>query len=363
MIDGYKVVTFNYFLCDYHHFERPLADEPNINAFNCRGITFVFNKDGSLYNRFFMLPKFFNLNQVESTQYNIVKDKPIKHITSKEDGSLIAFMNLPNGVVFAKTQAGFTNEQSVAAMKIYNENVRVKHYVDHFLSNGLTPLFEYVAFNNRIVLQYSKPELRFIGIVDNKSGEYDSVASQMLHQFDIPCVNVLKDVTLDELIENAKTLKDKEGWVIEFEDGQLMKVKVLWYLSLHHLRTQDLFREDFIIEKYLNETIDDVIGEIDPIDDKDAFDFIKNVENAVNNWSDHIEECVNMLMDLYLTSYDKNRSSFAREQNRAAFFGLAMNKIDVPEEYRTRKIKYMLQQSYRLQEARRIVEKWKNKIK
>jgi len=151
MIDGFKVVSFGYFLCDYSHFINPLNTRPEVNGLDMRGVTFVFNKDGSLYKRFFMLKKFFNLNQVESTQYGVVKDKKIRSVTNKEDGSLIAFMHLPNDVVFAKTIGGFTNEQSVAAMKLYKENTQINIavkallYMDilHCLNmfHGITELF------------------------------------------------------------------------------------------------------------------------------------------------------------------------------------------------------------------------------
>ena len=65
-INNYRIVTFKYFLCEYSDFIMPLSDKIEVNGFDMRGVTFVFNLDGSLYKRFFMLSKFFNLNQVES---------------------------------------------------------------------------------------------------------------------------------------------------------------------------------------------------------------------------------------------------------------------------------------------------------
>jgi len=79
LIDGYKVVTFNYFICDYNMFANPLKDGSGINAFDMRGVTFVFNEDGTLYKRFLMLKKFFNVNQVAETQYDVLKNKKIKN--------------------------------------------------------------------------------------------------------------------------------------------------------------------------------------------------------------------------------------------------------------------------------------------
>jgi len=361
MINGFRVTTFNYFLCDYDTFINPIKNEPQITGMDCRGITFVFNKDDSLYKRFFMLKKFFNLNQVEETQYNLVKDKKIKNITTKEDGSLIAFMELPDKTIFAKTQGGFDNEQSIAAMNIYNNDSKLQLFIKTILFFDQTPLFEYVARNNRIVLEYKEPELRFIGARNNETGKYiNSVELKYLSE--IPSFKDIyfiegQENTLDELIEKAKTEIDKEGWVVEFEDGQMIKIKTTWYCSIHNLRTVSIFREDYIIEHYLKQTLDDVMSAFDPDKDKDAYDFVNKIQVAVNKWSNFIEDKTNELGRIYLNNYT-NFVDFAKEQNKAAFFNLTKIKIEKPEEYNNRKIEYMLKMTYRLNEARNIVEKW-----
>ena len=83
MFGNYKVVTFNYFLCDYRNFVMPLREDPSINAMDMRGVTFVFNEDGTFYKRFLMLKKFFNVNQVEETQISVLKNKKIKYVLIK----------------------------------------------------------------------------------------------------------------------------------------------------------------------------------------------------------------------------------------------------------------------------------------
>jgi len=66
IVEGYNVSVFNYRLSNWSDFNKP-------NAKELRGLTFVFNKDGSVYNRYVLLEKFFNLNQVPDTMYSIVK--------------------------------------------------------------------------------------------------------------------------------------------------------------------------------------------------------------------------------------------------------------------------------------------------
>lgn len=360
VIDGFKVDTFNYFLCEYKNFVNPLPGEPCIHGYDMRGVTFVFNEDGTLYKRFLMLKKFFNLNQVEETQYSLVKDKEIYNITEKEDGSLIAFMNLPNGKVFAKTQAGFTNEQSMMAIKLYETQEGVKDIVDYYLNDNCTPLFEYVAFDNRIVLKYSGRQLRMIGVRNNITSEFIS-AVHMNIPVEIPIVKPIAFyfLTIADLIEKAKTEENIEGWVIEFEDRQMIKIKTEWYCNLHGIRTVSIFREDFIIQNYLKESLDDAISGLDPNDDEDAFKFIERVKTATINWANDIDKHVNELVASY-HSYFKDWAKFATDKHKAQYFGLARTKIETPDDYKYKKTNYMLNAARHLMEAKKLVEKYES---
>ena len=361
-IDGYTIATFNYFLCEYKHFDKPLDDSPEIKGHDMRGVTFVFDKDalGNDVNpkRFLMLKKFFNVNQVPETQLDLIKKKKIKHITSKEDGSLVTFMHLPNGKVFTKTQAGFTNEQSAAALNLYHSQKDIKKFVDMSLIRGFTPLFEYVSYDNRIVLKYSTKELRLIGMRDNEDGEFYSAASmtKLKENFDIPSVTTLPTMTFEELEHLVHTAEDMEGVVVEFEDGQLVKWKTTWYFNLHGIRTVNIFREDYVIKNYLKETLDDAMQELNMTDDADAFRFVDKVKGAVTNWSAFIDKKTDELAELYKT-YEK-WGTFAFENRKAPFFSLGRTKIETPENYKSRKIDFMLKQTYHLNEAKFIVEKW-----
>jgi len=360
MFGNYKVVTFNYFLCDYKNFIKPLENDSTINGLDMRGVTFVFNEDGTLYKRFLMLKKFFNVNQIEETQLSLLKNKKIKYVTVKEDGSLIAFMQLPNGQVFAKTQAGFTNEQSTNAMQLYNHQTGVKLIVDYALEVGMTPLFEYVSYDNRVVLKYVTKELRFIGVRDNKYDEYFSAADiKNIQIYGVPYVKTIEFKSLDEIDEMMKTTTDMEGVVVEFDDGQLVKWKTLWYWNLHGIRTVNIFREDFVIANYLTEKLDDAMQELNMTDDADAFKFVDKVKVAVTNWSNHIEEKVNILAAEYNSAfYFKNWAKYATDKHKAPYFGLARKKIENPNEYIKYKIGYMLNAAKHLYDAKHIVEKW-----
>lgn len=356
-INGYKVAAFDYFICGWDDFENPLPDRPEVDAFDMRGTTFVFDKDGKVWRRFFMLPKFFNINQVEATQYGNVKDKTILDATEKEDGSLVAFMMLPNDRIFAKTIGSFVSEQAQMAYNFLYAWEEKVEFVKMVLNAGWTPLFEYVSGPNRIVLKYSKEDLRFLGLRDNHNGEWIPACEIINTPFNTP--EFEKNPDLDDLIRRAKIEEDKEGWVVRFPDG-LMKIKTEWYFNLHGLRTENVFRADYVIRNYLEKTLDDLMSQLDRKEDSDAFAFVDDVTNAVDNYIAHVDKSVFELKEKFKGEYFSEWVSFAKDYHKAPYFGLARNLVETPEDYNRRKIEMILKKTYRLKNAEQFVEKWKN---
>ena len=368
VLNGYKVVTFTYFLCDFNHFENPLKEKPEVKGYDMRGTTFVFNIDGSLYKRFFMLSKFFNLDQVPSTQYNVVKNKKIVGAAEKADGSCIAFMNLPDGTVFPKTIGSFCNEQTEAAMKIYKSDEYLQCFVKKYLGVdenlgqsdrvfNYTPIFEYVSFSNRIVLKYSNPELIFLGARNNDTGGF--IPSYENFQFKkIKTTKFIENVNLDELIEKSKSEKDKEGWVIGFDDGSFIKLKTTWYFDLHGIRTMNIFREDYVIRNYLEENLDDIVGQLDPEGDKDAFKFIDQVKLAVDNQIKDIDDKIKQFIKIYKNVFNLDWCDFAKFACKLPYFGLAVTVIQKPELYNKKKIEFIINKTKHLKKAQQFVDKW-----
>jgi hypothetical protein len=121
----------------------------------------------------------------------------------------------------------------------------------------------------------------------------------------------------------------------------------------------NIFREDFVIANYLTEKLDDAMQELNMTDDADAFKFVDKVKVAVTNWSNHIEEKVNVLAAEYNSAfYFKNWAKYATDKHKAPYFGLARKKIENPNEYIKYKIGYMLNAAKHLYDAKHIVEKW-----
>jgi len=273
-VDNFSVSIFNYRLAMY-------SDFIDNDAFEMRGLTFVFNSDGSLFKRYLLLHKFFNLNQVEETQYSLIKDLKIKSIHNKEDGSIASFIRLPNGDVIGKSKMSFESGQALGMNRLYKSNSDLKRFVDWSLDNDLVAIFEYVAPTNRIVLKYSDEELILLRLRDNKTGEYldlskysDKIGSVKVAPSDVG--------TLDELVELSHSVEDKEGWIIEFTNGLFIKIKTTWYINLHSLCTNDIYRENILIGCILDNTIDDIIGQI-PETEVEAHERIDKIINVVKH--------------------------------------------------------------------------------
>lgn len=358
IIDSFKVVTFNYFLCDYSIFSNPLKDKPYINAFDMRGLTFIFNENGSLFRKYSMLSKFFNIGQVEETQLNILKLKEIDSVHTKEDGSLIGFMKLPSGKLMCKTNGGFNNEQSIRAMELVDNNKALKDYILEATEIG-TPLFEYVSFDNQIVLKYNQRELKYLGL-RTFVGPFIPASKLGINLDIVKCAENI-NLSLDELLERSKILEGIEGWVIQFTDGTMVKLKTEWYFIVHKIRTEHISREDYVIHSYLNLSLDDAISQLDPISDSEAISFVNKVTKCVDLYLEKLDKNVETLIEKYRVEYNSNWNEFAKNNHSIEGFSLIKSKLENDEFYKKKKIELLMKKTSTLKMAKNFIDSFKQK--
>ena len=333
-VDGYDISIFNYRLSSYNDFINPVPGK-DWDARELRGYTFVFNKDGSLCRRYLLMDKFWNLNQVPETQYDIVKNKKIVRVTNKEDGSLLTFIELPNGKIITKTKAGLDNEQTVLVNDLISKNETLSKFVKYCLDLDVIPMFEFVSFRNRIVLNYSEEKLILIKVRDNKTGKYINLEEFVKNsRFDIEIVPSENFTSLDEMIKLSETIIDKEGWVVEFEDGQMIKIKSLWYFIHHQLLTEKLNQENAIIQLILDEQIDDMYAQLDEKRDTQKIEWINNIQSIVLKYIDKTRKEVLELVSKYegdLTKSKEDNKDFIKKfailYNKEPLFGIAISFI------------------------------------
>lgn len=319
-IDGYDISIFNYRLAMYSHFNNPIPDS-NIKAFEMRGLTFVFNKDGSLFKRYLLLDKFFNVDQTPCSMYSVIKYFKIKSVYNKEDGSVASFIKLPNGKIVGKSKSSFESDQAVSIQKIYEEDKNIQSFVKWALDNDIDPIFEYVSPKNRIVLPYSNTSLVLLRLRNNITGEYLDVDDYSDKYDGISVASSHGEHTLDDLINLKKIETDKEGWVVQFENGKMAKVKTDWYIDRHRLYTEDLNRENTLISMIINETIDDVISQID--DDVKKAE-VEEISMKINKYIKEMSDRINEL----LSDYDGSKKNFAIKYHKHKLFSMSMNVLN-----------------------------------
>jgi hypothetical protein len=230
LVDGYHLSTFGYRYAKYNNFILPLIDDLNINALELKGITFVFD-DNKQYKHFLLLHKFWELNQYKHCTYDIFKDKNIRNITVKEDGFLVSFLLLPNDKIISFTKHGFDEPTNIEANK-FLDNSDYYDFINNCLHNNIQPIFEHVG--RKTTVDYGNVnELILLKLRNNFNGEYLNVKN-----FDTKGIKVVAEEhkTFDEILIISKEIENCEGWVVQFEDDDMLKVKTKWWREKQRIK-------------------------------------------------------------------------------------------------------------------------------
>jgi len=231
----------------------------------CRGL--LFDKEGRIVSRPFH--KFFNVNQLEETQANVIDMSRDHKIMVKEDGSMVRpFMieQTLNGEIRWATRKGESDTinnlrkdfPDVFGKDFYDDNSKRYDQVRFHLELGHTPIFEYVGPNNPHVVFYEKPRLILLALRDNHTGEYLNIHNNnnWLHDHDrVPLLQ--SPHNMDEFLETIRVLKGTEGAVITF-GNEYYKVKAEDYVTKHRAKDA-VTKKRHIWEMILDGTLDDFI--------------------------------------------------------------------------------------------------------
>jgi RNA ligase len=162
----------DFIVCNYVVSEdKTFTLEPN-NFFGeirreCRGIKFY--PDGRIMSRPFH--KFFNVNEKEETQSNLI-DLSIPHrIIKKLDGSMIHPVVMKDGSIRWSTKMGITDVAMNAEIFIA-KNRKYQEFAKYCIENNLTPIFEWCSPKNQIVIYHKEDNLILLAVRNNITGEY-----------------------------------------------------------------------------------------------------------------------------------------------------------------------------------------------
>lgn len=252
-----------------------LQDEDTFDGLNqgfereCRGITF--NPDGTIAAR--TLHKFFNVGEREDTQHFMLDWSKVVRVMDKRDGSMVTPVFV-NGELTFKTKKSFDTKEAALAKEICLKTKNGVAFCLKMSELGLTPTFEVTSPKYPIVLKYDKDELTLLHVRENVSGRYltEAELSDLGSPFPIVenIIDEFKDIAMEmgcivedqfswyKIEDAAKTREGIEGWIIQFEDGGMVKVKTKWYIELHHSVTFTRWRD--IARTVLADQADDLKG-------------------------------------------------------------------------------------------------------
>ena len=329
--NGYH--TLCYMLSDKNTFSGEFANY----AKECRGITFY--PDGKIANRH--LHKFFNVNEREDTQKHLLDWNKINNVSDKRDGSAI-FPILVNNKIILKSKKSFTSDVANLA----NDFIKEKHFYHNFceemLRNNLSPIFEFTSNQARIVVNYTHPKLTLLHIRNTITGEY--MKPDFLQNFgkiyNIPIVDYYPYYGSNEyFFDSLEFEKDFEGYIFQFNNGEMVKAKTKWYVELH--KNCVFLNERNVAEMVLSETLDDYKSYLR---ESNAIETLNTVEQIEKTICDHLTKLEDEIECIVNENKHLQRKDFAIKHNKHEVFGLLMQcfigqEVDYKEWYRKNKLK------------------------
>ncbi len=272
----------------------------------CRGLIFD-RKTGKLLARRYH--KFFNLNEREETlAENIDWTKP-HIILEKLDGSMVSPVRVGDKILWT-TKLGVT-EVADGAEQYVKKHPNYLDFSIKCISDGYIPIFEWCSNKARIVVDFPEDKLYLTAIRHNISGEY-------IDPFSLKSMAEINSIELVPIIAysggedfDVSKLEGKEGIVVRFDDGHMIKVKSEWYV-LRHKSKEMVMREKGVLDLIFNDKVDDILPFLVEADRVRLLKYRDAVQLAVTKSVVlDIEPTIKRLMKEY--NYDRKR--FALESN------------------------------------------------
>lgn len=241
--------SFNYVSISPEIFP-PIRTEEDKYIREARGIAFL-NETGEIISR--PIAKFFNFGERDEDHIDVFEFEG-SLFEAKEDGSMIHALNLPLGFRLA-TRAGIT-DISLKAEALIATNMVYQRFINECLRSNLTPIFEYVAPDNKIVIKYDQPELILLDTRHMITGQYFGTS---FAPTSIPTPKKYSNVSLEQI----RSWEDREGVVVKLVNGFRVKIKADLYVKLH--RYVDILKSDrHFVKALFSETWDDIYSNSTP---------------------------------------------------------------------------------------------------
>ncbi len=321
---------FNYRLASYTEFLRPSAME-------CRGIMFQVESESvsakAIHLVSLPMEKFFNLNENPMTMD--LDLSVVKSVELKADGSLIStYVHYSDDdaqipYISLKTKGSINSDQAIAAMDYIRQRPQFEAALLKLAELGYTVNMEWCAPDNRIVLSYAEPVLTVLNIRRHSDGGYMDIFKPSFagnSTWDPIRDNYIDRLKIDDpvsFVAEIPAMEDVEGYVVELESGQRIKIKTEWYLVQH--RAKDSINSPRrLFEACIEGATDDLRSLF--YDDPVVITMIEEMETFA-------EGIYNGTVEQIETFYDRNKGLERKEyailgqkELEKRIFGLAMSK-------------------------------------
>jgi RNA ligase len=229
----------------------------------CRGLVFD-TATGRILSR--PLHKIFNAGQIPETQLDQIDVTSSHVVLDKLDGSMIRAIRVPDDPDHGfrlGTKAGIT-DTALRAEDYVSANPDYVRFIRMCVKAGYTPIFEWCSREDRVVVDYGPEDsLTLIALRDTVSGEYISYHSYADYgrYWGVKVVNAVNPEGVDDihdLVSSIRSSIGREGVVLRYEDGHMVKIKSDDYVLKH--RTLDGLRtERDALRVVLDDSVDDLV--------------------------------------------------------------------------------------------------------
>lgn len=256
-------------LLEYNQF---LSDMSDTLCQQARGSIFRKNNEGKWIAISVGMYKFFNYGQPEAAV--IDWNDPI-YVSEKVDGSNIRlaydhisgeWLCSTTGTIDAEKAAlpGGTNFKSTF-IRVLGGPVLYERLCAG-LRKQYTYYFELVSHSNKIVVNYDKEAIYYLGCRDmitfEERGYSRTNNGLLIASFGIEVPKSFKLSSMDECIAAAQALGENvEGFVVcDARTYQRLKVKSPWYIAMHHMRGNGILTCRRVVEMWKADILDDYVG-------------------------------------------------------------------------------------------------------
>ena len=296
----YLIESFSYRFATWFDFQKkPLLKE-------LRGISFIKEKNSLNVPILFTIwyHKFFNYWEGEwkNSTMNVLKTEKIKSIVDKIDWSLIMVWKI-DWKIIAKSKTSIKSEHAVAANKLINSNENLYKFINDLLKSKIYPIFELVWPKFRIVLNYKSENLILLWARDeNWSYMPFEKLSLLAKKYNIT-ITEKKDLTLDEVLKLKESDKGYEGFIIELENEERIKVKLNSYVGLHNAK-DNINNRKKLLKLALDEDLDDL---------RSIFSSQTETLKMINDIEIEVFKFMNDIIEIVNNDYNKNKHLSIKE--------------------------------------------------